>query len=114
VRRKLLPPPVEIGEALRWRWETVGCEEARRMMKPPPRTTPTSEASAVPRRRQPALELPPHVRRVKAKSKFYFYVERHRGTAKATKPIRLPNDPGDPAWWAAYTAALGLPGPRWA
>ena len=64
--------------------------------------TPISQVPVVP------PKLPPHVvRRVNSTGRDYYYFVRHHGTRKRQQSIRLPDDPRDPAWWAAYAAAAG-------
>jgi hypothetical protein len=65
-------------------------------------TTLTPQGSNVARPRKPAIELPPHVNCVRVKGRPYYYFHPGRGTKKAGKPIRLPNDPRQPEFWAAY------------
>lgn len=73
-----------------------------------PRPIPTSSEPPVP----PARRLPPHVKRVMKAGRPYLYLMRHRGTARAQKSIRLPDDPESPEFWSAYAAAMQLPAPR--
>ncbi len=55
-------------------------------------------------------KLPPHVKMVRNPvGREYFYLTVHRGTARAAKSHRLPDDPRSPAFWAEYTRLLGLP-----
>lgn len=79
------------------------------MLKCPIRILLPSEMS---RPRKPEVQLPPHVHQVKVKGRPYFYLAKGRGTERAAKPIRLPNDPNSPEFWAAYSAALGKPEPK--
>lgn len=54
-------------------------------------------------------KLPPHVHMVRNKTgRPYYYLQRHRGTAKAEKPIRLPDDPRSNEFWSEYSRLLGL------
>jgi hypothetical protein len=39
----------------------------------------------------------------------YLYLMRHRGTARAEKRIRLPDDPRSPEFWAEYARLMQLP-----
>jgi integrase len=48
------------------------------------------------------VALPEHVHCVKAKGKLYYYYHLGRGTTKAGKRVRLPNDPNLPEFWQAY------------
>lgn len=61
-------------------------------------------------------KLPPHVKRVRNPSgRDYYYLTRHRGTARQEKSIRLPEDPRAPAFWQAYASAMNsaaAPRPR--
>lgn len=69
--------------------------------------TPISQVPAVP------PKLPPHVKLVRNKAgRPYLYLMRHRGTVRAEKPIRLPDDPASPEFWAAYAEAMRLPAPK--
>lgn len=70
-------------------------------------TIPTSMASMP---RQP--KLPPHVRCVVARGKVYVYFQRNRSTARAAKPIRLPDDVGSTEFWMAYATAANVPLPQ--
>jgi integrase len=51
--------------------------------------------------------LPKDVHRVVAKGKPYYYFHPRRGTASAGTRIRLPDDPGSPAFWEAYKRLSG-------
>jgi len=53
------------------------------------------------------VELPPHVHRVVAKGRDYFYFQHSRGAKGAGPRIALPRDPHSIAFWQAYRAALG-------
>jgi hypothetical protein len=53
------------------------------------------------------LELPPHVRRVVAKGREYFYFQRGRGTKVEGPRVALPADLHTIAFWQAYHGALG-------
>jgi hypothetical protein len=44
-----------------------------------------------------------------AKGKPYFYFHPGRGTPSAGKPVRLPNDPQSPEFWAEYARLSGAP-----
>jgi integrase len=39
----------------------------------------------------------------------YLYLQRGRGTRHAEKPIRLPDDPASPDFWAEYARLMALP-----
>lgn len=55
-------------------------------------------------------KLPPHVVRVKNRTgRPYLYLQRHRGTARAEKAIRLPDDPRSGEFWAEYARLMNLP-----
>lgn len=55
-------------------------------------------------------KLPPHVRMVKNRvGRPYLYLQRGRGTSRAEKPIRLPDDPASPEFWAEYARLMQLP-----
>jgi hypothetical protein len=58
-------------------------------------------------RKRPMLELPPHVHRVVAKGREYFYFQRNRWTKLEGPRIRLPNDVHSIEFWRAYRDALG-------
>ncbi len=62
--------------------------------------------------RRAQIALPPHVRKVNARGKSYYYFEKHRGTAQARKAVRIPGEPSDPAWWDRYRELASLPAPR--
>src|SRR5690242_19963698 len=67
-------------------------------------TIPTLPESPVP------PKLPPHVVRVKNKTgKPYLYFIRHRGTARAERAVRLPDDAASSEFWTEYAKALGSP-----
>lgn len=55
--------------------------------------------------------LPPGVHRVTSRGREYYYYQPGRNTARASGRIRLPDDPRDPEWWAAYAALARLPAP---
>lgn len=58
-------------------------------------------------------KLPPHVRMVRNRlGRPYLYLQRGRGTGKAEKPIRLPDDPNSPDFWAEYARLMQLPAPQ--
>jgi hypothetical protein len=42
----------------------------------------------------------------------YLYLEKHRGTERAQKRQRLPDDPRSPEFWAEYARLMQLPAPR--
>ncbi len=71
--------------------------------------TPTSRELTVARPRKLAIELPPYVNCVRVKGRPYYYFHAGRGTKVAGKPIRLPDDPRQPEFWAAYRKAAGEP-----
>lgn len=54
------------------------------------------------------MKLPPHVKVVLARGRPYYYLERHRGTGRAEKRQRLPNDPTSAEFWAEYARLLGV------
>ncbi len=58
-------------------------------------------------RKRPMFELPPHVRRVTAKGREYFYFQRNRGTPLESPRIALPHDVHSIAFWQAYRDAAG-------
>src|SRR6478609_2297906 len=62
-------------------------------------------------RKRPMLELPPHVRRVVARGREYFYFQRSRGTKLEGPRTPLPHDLHSIAFWQAYRAALGTDEP---
>ena len=66
----------------------------------------------MPRPRRPAIELPAHVNVVRVKGRPYYYYHPGRGTKHAGKAVRLPDDPREPEFWAAYRNAAGEPEPR--
>jgi integrase len=63
------------------------------------------------RPRTQSIKLPPHVHCVKARGKPYYYLQRNRGTGKATERVRLPDDPRTPDWWDEYRRLMHLPPP---
>ena len=70
--------------------------------------TPTSADSTVPT----PPKLPPHVKMVRNRTgRPYYYLHLRRGTDRAAKPIRLPDDPRSPDFFAAYARHLNLPVP---
>jgi hypothetical protein len=75
-------------------------------------TIRTSQGSSVARPRKPAIELPPYVNCVRVKGRPYYYLHLGRGTKSARKPIRLPDDPQDPEFWATYRRLMGEPQPK--
>ena len=58
-------------------------------------------------RKRPMVELPPHVHRVVAKGRDYFYFQRNRGAALEGPRIALPRDLHSIEFWQAYRAAGG-------
>jgi integrase len=52
--------------------------------------------------------LPPHVHRVVARGREYFYYQIARGTERQGPRTKLPNDPHSPGFWAALRQAQGL------
>jgi hypothetical protein len=55
-------------------------------------------------------KLPPNVRMVRNRlGREYLYFQRYRGTGKAEKPTRLPDDPRSPEFWVEYAKLLDLP-----
>ena len=58
-------------------------------------------------RKRPMLELPPHVRKVVARGREYYYFQRNRGATLEGPRIGLPNDIHSVEFWQAYRAALG-------
>ena len=72
--------------------------------------TPTSKPSMA-RPRTLSIKLPPHVHCVTARGKPYYYLQRNRGTGKASERIRLPDDPRQPEWWDEYRRLMQLPAP---
>lgn len=69
------------------------------------RPIPTLQPSMTPK-------LPPHVRRVIVKGRAYHYYQPHRATARAGKPVRLPDDARSPEFWQAYAAAANVAIPQ--
>ena len=61
---------------------------------------------------RPSIELPPHVNAVRVKGRPYYYYQPGRGTKRAAKAVRLPDDPRAPEFWTAYRKAAGEPEPR--
>jgi hypothetical protein len=57
------------------------------------------------------VELPPHVHRVVAKGRHYYYFQRARGTRSEGPRISLPRDLHSITFWQAYRAASGLEEP---
>lgn len=53
------------------------------------------------------VELPPHVFRVTARGRVYYYFQISRGSKTPGPRIALPSDPHDIAFWQAYKAASG-------
>lgn len=57
----------------------------------------------------PSRRLPPHVFTVRNRvGKSYTYLQRHRGTGRASERLRLP-DPDDPQFWSEYARLMNLP-----
>jgi len=55
-------------------------------------------------------KLPPHVRMVKNRvGRTYLYLQRNRGTGRAEKPVRLPDDPTSAEFWGEYARLMQLP-----
>lgn len=53
-------------------------------------------------------QLPPHVVMIKNRlGRPYYYLQRHRGTARAEKRQRLPDDPRSDEFWRAYARLTG-------
>lgn len=75
-------------------------------------TTLISQGSNVARPRKPAIELPPYVNCVRVKGRPYYYYHPGRGTKNACNPVRLPDDPRDPEFWAAYRRCTNEPEPK--
>lgn len=66
--------------------------------------TPISQDSTVP------PKLPPHVVQVRNRTgRPYLYLMRYRGTARAEKAVRLPDDPRSREFWAEYARLMNLP-----
>lgn len=58
-------------------------------------------------------KLPPHVVMVKNRiGRPYLYLQKHRGTERAEKRQRLPDDPRSPEFWAEYARLMQLPTER--
>ncbi len=53
------------------------------------------------------IELPKGINVAKVKGRRYFYYHPARGTKNAGKPIRLPDDPHSPEFWAEYARLSG-------
>lgn len=64
------------------------------------------------RRKQPAIALPAHVRRVRSRGHEYYYFHPDRGTERQGKAVRLPGTPQDLTFWKAYHKLLGTPEER--
>jgi hypothetical protein len=75
------------------------------------RKTRISQASGVARPRKPTIRLPPHVNVVWVKGRQYYYYHPGRGTKRAGKPVRLPNNPSEPEFVLAYRKAANEPEP---
>jgi len=63
------------------------------------------------RRKQPEVELPKAVQKIKARAREYYYYQAGRGTKHEGPRIKLPNDPQSPEFWQAVRQAQGLVGP---
>lgn len=58
-------------------------------------------------------KLPPHVVSARNKTgRVYYYLAKFRGTDKAERAIRLPDDPRSPEFWAEYARLMELPAPK--
>lgn len=62
------------------------------------------------RRPRAAIELPPHVHRVVARGREYFYYQVARGTKYEAARTKLPSDPQSPEFWTALRQAQGVGG----
>ena len=80
----------------------MSLKSCRRKRMLPTLTLQASQEPTVARPRKPTIELPPHVNVVRVKGRPYYYFHPGRGTKNARKPIRLPDDPRSPEFWAAY------------
>ena len=60
------------------------------------------------RRLRGAVELPPHVHRVIARGREYFYYQVGRGTKHEGPRTKLPTDSRSPEFWTALRQAQGL------
>lgn len=55
-------------------------------------------------------KLPPHVVQVRNKvGRPYLYLMKYRGTPRAEKAIRLPDDPRQPEFWTEYARLMHAP-----
>ncbi len=63
------------------------------------------------RPRKPTIDLPPHVNVVRVKGRAYYYLHSGRGTKNARMPVRLPDDPRSPEFWAACRQLTNAPQP---
>lgn len=57
------------------------------------------------------VELPKSVHRVVSRGREYFYFHPGRGTERAGKRVRLPDNPQAPEFWQAIRQAQGITGP---
>lgn len=73
------------------------------------RTSQASQELKVARPRKPTIELPPHVNVVRVKGRPYYYFHPGRGTKYSKRPVRLPDDPRSPEFWAVYRQAMNEP-----
>jgi integrase len=87
---------------------TLPTDEIRAVLKP----TLILSGSSVARPRKPAIELPPYVNCVRVNGRPYYYLHLGRGTKRAAKPVRLPDDLRDPEFWTTYRRLMGEPEPR--
>lgn len=63
------------------------------------------------RKRKHGVNLPPHVHRVEAKGRIYFFHQPHRGTAREGARTSLPRDPQSVEFWYALRKLNGsVPG----
>jgi hypothetical protein len=87
------------GDGQTWRLSstTLKPPEIRALMH----ATLTLPVSNMPRPRRPSIELPAHVNAVRVKGRPYYYYQPGRGTKKAAKAVRLPDDPRQPEFWTA-------------
>ncbi len=54
-------------------------------------------------------KLPPHVKMVRNKiGRPYLYLMRHRGTRRAERAVRLPDDARSPEFWAEYARLMQI------
>jgi integrase len=69
--------------------------------------TETRNSSKSRQGKKPAITLPKHVHRVRAKGKEYFYFQPGRSTANEGGRVRLPGLPTDPEFWAKLKELAG-------